>query len=258
MKHRPLVVGLFVLFLPASAPSLAQQPGEKLSAEERLQRIEKTLQTLSGQLEELTTRLRPQQQVAASEALAPGLDLTLAGAPRRGSRTSKLMLIEFSDFQCPFCARHARGAYEQIQREYVNSGKVQYAFRHFPLEHIHPLARQAAEAAVCADEQGRFWEFHDRLLLNQQALAKENLKTHAADVHVDSAKFDTCLAKPQTAARVTQDVSDARRLGLRATPAFIIGELQEGGTVRALHRIVGARPFEVFKTALDALIVADP
>jgi len=258
MKHRTLFFGLLLLSLPAAGMSLRAQQTEKPSTEQRLERIEEALRTLSGQLEELTTRLRPQQPTAPVETLPPGQDLTLTGAPRRGSKTAKLVLVEFSDFQCPFCARHARGPYEQIQLEYVNSGKVQYAFRHFPLDHLHPLARQAAEAAVCAEEQGKFWEFHDRLFLNQQQLSKEYLSAHASGVRIDSAKFETCLSQPRAATRVTQDVSDARRLGLRATPAFVIGEIQVDGSVRALRRVVGAQPFEVFKGALDSLIVAGP
>jgi protein-disulfide isomerase len=176
--------------------------------------------------------------------------------PRKGSPAAQIVLIEFSDFECPFCGQHSQGAYAEIQQQYVSKGKIQYAFRHFPLDQLHPAARQAAEAAACANEQGKFWEFHDKLFVNQHALQLANLQEYAKSVQVDGTKFDACMTGHQMAARVATDVSEARRLGLSATPAFVIGELQPNQTVRATRRIIGAHPMEVFRLALDEQLSA--
>jgi protein-disulfide isomerase len=145
-----------------------------------------------------------------------------------------------------------------IQSAYVDTGKIQYAFRHFPLEHIHPAARQVAQAAICAGEQEKFWEFHDQVFLRPRELALPVLKDHARAVNIELARFEACILHSKTSDRVTADISDARRLGLGATPAFIIGEHQPNGGVRVLRKIVGAQPFDVFKAALDELLYPSP
>ena len=156
MGRATLLVGILVVGL--GAPVVAQN-ADRGSTDNRLQRIEEALATLSKQVADLTSQLRPPPPPSPVETVPSGLDLWLTGVPRRGSPDSKIILVEFSDFQCPFCAQHARTAYQEIQAEYVNTGKIQYAFRHFPLEHIHPAARQAAEAAVCVGEQGKSGSF---------------------------------------------------------------------------------------------------
>ena len=244
----------FLVCLILTGPSLGAQ--KKASTDDRLDAIEETLRSLSNQIGELSSRLRPPQAISPVEAIPP-IEVSLSGVPRKGSRDAKVVLIEFSDFQCPFCARHAQGPYAEIQQQYVGAGKIQYAFRHFPLEQLHPAARQAAEAAACANEQGKFWEVHDTLFLNQRALELPNLQDYAKGAHVDGNKFDTCMASHRMAGRVTDDFAEARRLGLSATPAFVIGEIQPNQTVRVTRRIVGAHPMEVFQLALDEQLSAD-
>src|SRR6185436_20936742 len=97
----------------------------------------------------------------AAQADVPNFDLTLAGAATKGRASAPLVMLEFSDFECPFCGRYSRETYPQVQREYVDTGKVRYVFRHTPIERIHPQAMKAAEAAECAGTQGKFWEMHD-------------------------------------------------------------------------------------------------
>ena len=108
--------------------------------EQRLEQIEQTLKLLSSQMADLTSRLRPTQPSSPIEQV-PGVVMSLKSAHRAGAEGAKVAIVEFSDFQCPFCARHANGPYREVVKQYVDSGRVQYAFRHLPLEQIHPLAR---------------------------------------------------------------------------------------------------------------------
>ncbi len=223
---------------------------QKTSTDERLKGVEDALRSLSTQIAELNSKFRPSPRPSPVEMIPP-TDVSLNGVALKGASTAKIVLIEFSDFECPFCGQHAQGPYAEIQQQYVSKGKIQYAFRHFPLDQLHPAARQAAEAAACANAQGRFWEFHDMLFVNQRALQLPKLQEYAKTAQVDSSKFDACMTGRQMAAPVADDLAEARRLGLSATPAFVIGEIQPNQTVRVTRRIVGAYPMPVFQLELD-------
>jgi protein-disulfide isomerase len=234
------------------------------TSDERLKAVEDALRSLTSQIADLNSKFRPppSQPTSPVETIPPPVEtiqptsVSLNGVPRKGAPAAKIVLIEFSDFECPYCGQHAQGPYAQIQQEYVSNGKIQYAFRHFPLEQLHPGAKQAAEAAACANDQGKFWEFHDKLFVNQRALQLPNLQEYAKSAQVDGSKFDACMTSHQMAGRVSDDLAEARRLGLSATPAFVIGELQPNQTVRVTRRIVGAHPMEVFQLALNEQLQA--
>jgi protein-disulfide isomerase len=130
------------------------------------------------------------------------------GAQSQGDTTAKVTLIEFSDYQCPFCGRYANETYTKLIDQYVKTGKVRYVLRNFPLAQMHPLAEKAAEAAECAGEQGKYWEMHERLFKNQQALDAKEMTGHAAVLGLDQAKFQLCLDGGKFAA-VPLDLVDA-------------------------------------------------
>jgi protein-disulfide isomerase len=131
----------------------------------------------------------------------------------------------------------------------VDTGKVQYVFRNLPLAG-HSNAIGAARAAECALAQGRFWEMHDRLFANQQALSETDLAAHAAAIDLDGKEFQVCM-QSTTNSSVDLDQSEAARLGLISTPTFLVGVVTQEGVVKILKKINGAQPYEVFKEALD-------
>jgi protein-disulfide isomerase len=139
--------------------------------------------------------------------------------PSMGPSDAPVTLIEFSDFQCPFCAR-AMPVVQQLRDHYPTQLRVIY--KHLPLEAIHPRARAAAEASVCADEQGKFWAFHDRIFANQGALADEDLRGHAAALELDLAAYDACRSDPKRGERIAADMAEARVAGVSGTPAFVL------------------------------------
>lgn len=167
----------------------------------------------------------------------PRIEVADAGRPARGKTDATVEVIEFSDFQCPFCQR-AFPTVEQVLKTYGD--RIKFVYRHYPLGN-HPDARPAAEAAACAESQGKFWEYHDRLFGIQGKLSAADLKGHAAALGLDVAKFSACVDNHQTKTRVDEDVEAADAAGVTGTPAFFING-------RALE---GAQPFEAFKRVID-------
>ncbi|HKY22058.1 MAG TPA: thioredoxin domain-containing protein [Vicinamibacterales bacterium] len=221
--------------------------------QQRLDALERLVNGTNEQLSELNKLLRsllPPSATASFQAV----DVNIAGSSWKGSPSAKLVLVEYSDFECPFCARHSQAAYRQIQQRFVDTGKLRYVFRHLPLENMHLNARKAAEAAECAGEQGKFWEMHDRLFANQKALSVADLGTYARAEQLNISDFEMCLNEGKMSAKVRDDLADAARVGLTGTPAFLIGVSEGDGVVRALRRIMGAQPYEVFELALNELL----
>jgi protein-disulfide isomerase len=161
-----------------------------------------------------------------------------AKGPSKGPDGAKVTIVEFSDFQCPFCGR-AASTVDQVMEQYA--GKVRLVFRQFPLD-FHEKAPKAAEAALCANEQKKFWEFHDLLFKNQDKLGLEDLKAHATSLGLDVAKFNECLDSGKMKKTVDDDAAAGKKVGVTGTPAFFIN-----GTM-----LSGAQPIEAFKEAIDA------
>ncbi len=168
---------------------------------------------------------------------APRVEVAGAGRPAVGPAGAPINIIEFSDFECPFCGR----AFPTVKQVLATYGdKVHLVYRNYPLP-IHPRARPAAEAAACAAEQGKFWEYHDQLFENQTKLSDDDLKAYAAAVGLDAATFAACYTTTAHKADVDADIAAGNAAGVTGTPAFFInGRL-----------LSGAQPFEAFKTVID-------
>jgi protein-disulfide isomerase len=160
------------------------------------------------------------------------------GAPFRGGAKAQVTIVKFEDFECPFC-KQAQPTFEQIEAKYQDRIKVVH--RDFPLDSIHPQARRAAEAARCANEQGKFWSYHDKLYSNSPKLSPDDLKAAAKDVGLNVSAFEQCLESGKYKTAVQKDVEEGTRLGISGTPAFYIN-----GRV-----ISGAQPFESFTKVID-------
>jgi protein-disulfide isomerase len=203
----------------------------------------------------ITRFLEQQEETTAKQALVaelkkagpavrvmlevPRADVAVEAAdPSIGNARAPVTIVEFSDFQCPFCLR-AAPTLKRLRDTYGD--KVRVVWKDFPLTQIHPQAFKAAEAGQCAAEQGKFWEFHDKMFGNQQALQPEFLKQYAKDAGMDAAMFDTCLDSSKYAERVRDSVGAGAALGVSSTPTiFVNGRMLEG-----------AQPYEVFAAAID-------
>ena len=191
----------------------------------------------------------------SAPAAVPNFDLDIAGSATKGRDGAKLVLVEFSDFQCPFCARYSHETLPQIERDYVDTGKVRYVFRHYPIEKLHPLALRASAAAECAGAQGKFWEMHARLFANQQLLGEADLVNHGQAVGLSAGPFQACMASQAgSPAKIRKDQAEGLRAGVTGTPTFFIGTMTKEGKVKVLRRMVGAHPITSFRTALETLL----
>jgi protein-disulfide isomerase len=168
---------------------------------------------------------------------AARLDVKIAGAPSRGMANAAVTIVEFSDFECPFC-KQAHPILIQVLEKY--RGKVNLVYRDFPLDMIHPQARRAAEAARCAHEQRKFWDYHDVLFTQAPRLAPDDLKRYAREVSLDADKFDACLSSGMHKAGVQRDIDEGTRLGVTGTPAFYINgrPLQGYQPLQAFARVI--------------------
>ncbi len=176
----------------------------------------------------------------------PGkVDVSADDDPFIGDKNAPVTVIEFSDFQCPFCERLYQQAEKQLISDYVDTGKIRFVYRDFPLTSIHPDAQKAAEAAECADEQGKFWEYHNMLFEKQaewSGVGVTRFKQYAADLKLDTKKFNDCLDTGKYEDEVNKDANDAVSAGARGTPAtFVNGIL-----------VSGAQPYANFKQVIDA------
>jgi protein-disulfide isomerase len=189
--------------------------------------------------------LRPQ-------APLPSAPVSIDGAPTRGDRNAKVALIEFSEFQCPFCAKSAHEVLPHIEREYLRTGKLLFAWKHYPLA-MHEHAQKAAEASECADRQGKFWDFHDWAFKHQKALDVSNLHGAAKTLGLDTSAFQTCL-DGQTTAKVKADFDTAVALSVSGTPTWFVGVLQGDSKVKVSVRIDGARPLGDFQNAINQVL----
>jgi protein-disulfide isomerase len=225
-----------------AAPDLAR---DIATLKESVKAIQRDLQEIKALL-----LARPAAGPPASVVLDPGTNQF------KGERTAKLTLIEFSDYQCPFCARYVRDTYPQIEKEYIETGKLRYVFLDLPLESIHKLAFKAAEAANCAGAQGKYWEMHDRLFENQKTL--EPWTAHAEAVGLDVAAFEACLVAGGQAEEIRRDMAEARKAGITGTPGFFLAYTDaKTSTVRTVASLKGAQPFAAFKAEIDRLL-AEP
>src|SRR3989454_68139 len=205
------------------------QIAEFLARQKRQEALQKKIDELKAQ---------HQVTVALAPPAIPRVEVSASG-PARGPQNARITIVEFSDFQCPYCGREIP-IIERVMKEY--DGKVRLVFRPFPLD-FHQFAQKAAEAGACAADQGgeKFWKLHDRMFTNQQKLAVDDLKGYAKEVGLDSGRFDKCLDAGEKRAVVEADGKAGQEAGVTGTPAFFINGVF----------INGAVPYEQFKDAVD-------
>ncbi len=228
------------------------QPGGG-AGEAELGRVKGDLGDVKGQRAEVLGVMTQRAGQGAPTAPAGPVRASLGDVPALGPPTASVTLVEFSDYQCPFCQRFFQATLPALKKDYIDTGKVRYVFRDFPLDQIHPQARKAAEAAHCAGDQSKYWEMHDVLFRNQQALEVPKLSEHARALGLDGLRFDQCLSAGTHAARVNQGLTDGRATGVQGTPGFVVAKTTPGDSVEGTL-VVGAQPVEVFRRLIDQLL----
>jgi len=210
------------------------------------------LKDILSEIEIKTTAPQPIQQPSQ-----PGVPqifrVSLDDDPFKGNANAPVTVIEFSDFQCPFCLRFFEQTLPQIEKNYIETGKIKFVYRDLPLDNLHPNARPVHIAAECADEQGKFWEYHDILFEKQsewQRLAAADLQItmaeYANDLGLEKASFESCMQSDEIADEVNKDYLDGTSYGATGTPTFFIGNEKDG-----FIKLVGAQPYSAFQAEID-------
>jgi protein-disulfide isomerase len=227
------------------ADTLIQQNSELLG---ELKQIHKLLeQQLAAQ---------PRAQAASGPPVDEKLRMRVAsGGFEVGSANAPLTLIEYTDYQCPFCRQFHTATYEEIKKNYIDTGKLRFVSRDFPLD-MHDNAAQAALAARCAADQGKFWELRQVMIVNANQLQMSNLLTYAGDLKLNVDKFSACVTSGKYKADVAKDVAEGRAGGVSGTPTFVLGRMTDGSIDGV--RIVGTLPYATFDAKVRALMAQAP
>jgi protein-disulfide isomerase len=235
---------------PTAMPAHAQTNSE-------IQSLKKEIEALKANQKDIQKNVQIIKDILMGKQ--PPLEnvfISTEGAPSVGEATAKLTMVEFSDFQCPFCGRYANQTMSQVLDTYVKTGRVRYVFRNFPLEQLHPNAEKAAEAANCAGEQNKFWEAHDRFFKNQSALDSKEMLGHATVLGLDVPKFQQCLDSGKYTAKVKADEAEGQKFGVKGTPTFFFGTVdpKDPTKIHAVKLLSGAVPFDSFKDVIEGLL----
>jgi protein-disulfide isomerase len=257
MNLRVLRVIIFLAFAGSalSSSAAAQTPAPK-SADDDLRKeireLKQGQEAMQKELQEIK-RLLLAKDAAAAKPPRPER-MSIGSRPFKGSDAARFVMIEFSDYQCPFCGRFYRETLPLLDKEYIQAGKVKYVFNNLPLDDLHPAAFKAARAVECAGDQGKFWDLHGRFFSNQ-SLVNGDMSASAKAVGLDMTQFEQCLSSGKTEAAVRAGVAQAESLGIQSTPSFVIGMVDGKNpgaeNVKILGVINGAYPFTVFKSMLD-------
>jgi protein-disulfide isomerase len=182
-------------------------------------------------------------------------ELHVAGAPAKGSPSATVMLVEVSDYHCPYCKRHYSQVFSKLESEYVNTGKIRYVFADFPVAQLHPDAFRSHEAALCAGDQGKYWEMHAKLFTSPPARDYDALSSLASGVVPDAAALKACLSSQKHAEAVKRSVERMEQQGVPGTPIFFIGKTPSGNdTMKTVKFVYGAKPYAEFKAAIDSVL----
>lgn len=234
-----IVVSLVAVFFAGSYISLKSDQITKSELNEAIAKLE--------------SRISKTQQVDERVKEMP-ISVSIDDDPVRGNQDAPITIVEFSDFQCPFCARFQIQTLPLILEQYVETGKVKFVYRDFPIQNSHPNAMPAAAASECAHEQNKYWEYHDALFENQGVWNKVDIasavtifKEFAAELDLNQDQFINCLDSGKYIEEINNDLKDGRDYGVTGTPGFFIGN-EENGFVK----LNGAQPFEAFKNIIDS------
>jgi protein-disulfide isomerase len=214
------------------------------------QQADEILKELRG-IRQAVERLQAPAQPPAPPEPPQIVTLTNMSGYMLGRPDAPLTMIEFTDLQCPFCNRFALTVFDQLKKEFIDTGKVRFISRDYPLD-FHPFAMPAARASRCAGDQGKFWELREALVKNAPLLAAGYISQQAAALHLDMKQFDSCVSGTQYDAAIRKDMTEGAGFSVSGTPTFFVGKTTAQGF--AGLRIVGAQPYAVLKERIEGLL----
>ena len=224
----------------------------------QLKNLQDQLRDMRAEMGRLSGRLDKIEALIPPPRKPEKLTVHLGGAPRLGDPNAKVGMVEFSDYQCPYCRRFHVETFPQLQKNYIDPGKLVFAVKNFPLD-FHPLAMDAALTVNCARQQNikAFWNVQGELFSHQNRLGRQFYQELVKRYGLDEKKFSSCLDDVKQKAAITEDLKYARSLDVGGTPTFFIGRIEGDQLVDAV-RVVGAQPYRAFTQVLDSFDKPDP
>lgn len=252
MKNTFSIFLTAILLLFSLSAWSASTKQEIIELRAQVEEVQKDLAEIKKLLQEgaRAPAARPQEPAFQEQVISIGT------SPTRGKDDAPVTLVEYSDYQCPYCARVYRDTIPLIQKEYIDTGKLRYVMRENPLEAMHQDAMNAAQAALCAGDQGKYWEMHNQLFDNQRRLSTEDLKSYAEAIGIDTAAFNECLDGKRHVETVRRDLASGAKLGVRGTPGFVFGltDPNDPDKVKMMKFLRGAQPVTSFRATIDELL----
>lgn len=204
----------------------------------------------------MATRQGTAAPTRAHTVPVPSAPVPLTDVAVEGLNSARIGILEFSDFQCPYCGMFVQDTLPLLRARYLDAGIARLYFRHTPLAKLHPQATAAAVVAECARRQGRFWPMHDLLFKNRERLSESSLATYARQVELNMSEYDACVVGSGPMA-VAADSQLAASLGVKSTPLFVIGRIQGDGSLRSVAVLMGAEPLSEFAKVIERLKTSD-
>lgn len=245
------IIILLTFFLNQSGSG--QNAEEMKAIREEIKALKEGQMAIQRELQEIKSLLRTRQAQPHASSLFKEALVNIDTGHVKGDGNAQLVMIEFSEYQCPFCARFFRMTLPQIQKDYIETGKMKYVFMDFPLP-IHREAMKASEAALCAGDQGKWEDMHERLFANQRELSIEALLKHGEALGLDMTQFKECIDSGKYSTQIKASITEGQKVGITGTPTFLFGFTEADGRVRATKKISGAVPYTNFKATIDEML----
>ncbi|MFZ2207747.1 MAG: thioredoxin domain-containing protein [Porticoccaceae bacterium] len=257
MMTNPIFTPLLAMLLGLlPAPLVAADADDLAAIKTELEALRKGQEQTRDDVAQIRKLIEGARAQARQEAKFEPIVVDVGASPVRGDAKATLVLLEFSDYQCPFCRRHAVQVLPELLKNYVDTGKVKFVMKEFPIASLHPESARASHAALCAQDQGKYWEMHDLLFATPRDVAPETLKAYAAKLDLKASRFAACLDDEKDKDRLAADMELGGKLGVSGTPTFFLGVAEPGSPdkVRLTARIPGAVAYPVFSGAIDAML----
>ncbi len=248
-----LNVGVLVTIAAIGAALLLWPSSSQAGVEEEIANLRKELAEIKKDIAEIKSILILQGRSRARRPSRVTAEVRVSGKPSLGREDAPVTMVEFSDYQCPFCKRHFLTVLPIIKKEYIDTGKVRYVFRDFPIASLHPQAKKGHEAAYCAGEQNKYWEMHDTLFEISKDFSVPALKRYAQGIGLDGDRFNNCLQSGKYASRIEKEIAEGVKAGVRGTPSFFIGPSESGGKITGTI-VRGAQPLNRFRQVIENVL----
>ena len=254
---KPLMIVVAISSLVACAENPMNSTAKASASDEKIAALQSDMKTLNANVADMKKTVDAMYKLITAKIQQnapkpPVTSLELGTDPTLGDHSAKVAIVEYSDYQCPFCGAFEKRTMPLLKKQYIDTGKVQFIYRDFPLE-FHPHAAGAAIAANCAGEQHAYWRMHDKLFANQTQLGTKLYTDMAKQLHLDAKQFDTCLKDEKSKQQLSEATKQGEGVGVEGTPAFFVGRI-EGDKLVEVKSLVGAQPAGVFTKLIDSYL----